>query len=171
MEKEENKIEKEAPRPKRRISLFRRRKKPNIRPFVREKKSRQGKKIVIYVLGIAFALFFIAGVLFTLKNLILDKIFTSSSEILSPQGEAFPDQNQVENIIRNKGLEAESIQFASDSAIVTFVIKKRTTVVLSLSKDLRSQIDLVESIDRQINLDGKQAISIDLRYNKPIVKF
>jgi hypothetical protein len=32
-------------------------------------------------------------------------------------------------------------------------------------------MDLVEAVDKQIKEDGKQAIYIDLRYNKPVVKF
>ena len=75
MEKEEKIKEKETPRPKRRLSLFKRRKKPEIRPFVKEKKSRQGKKLFFSILGLAFSIFLITGLLFTLKNLLLDKFF------------------------------------------------------------------------------------------------
>lgn len=171
MEKEVIIEDKVKPRSKRRLSLFKRRKKPNIRPFVKEKRTKQGKRILMYVLITAFALFFLTGILIAIKNIILYRLVSPESKILSPQGEAFADKNQVENLIKNKGLEAENIIFASDSAVVSFIIKKRTTVTLSLSKDLRSQIDLIESIDKQIIMDGKQAISIDLRYNKPIVKF
>ena len=167
---EEEKIP-EKPRPKRRLSLFKRRRKPDLRPFVREKKKQQGRKLLYTILGIAFFLFLTASILFSIKTYVLQKFFVGDQSLVSPQGEAFPDKNQIENIIQNKGLDASEIVFASDSATVSFTIKKQTQVTLSLSKDLRSQIDLVEAIDQQISMDGKQAISIDLRYNKPIVKF
>ena len=161
----------EKPRSKRRISLFKKRRRPDLRPFVREKKKQQGKKLLFTILGAAFVLFLIASILFAFKSYVLEKFFVPDKVLMNPQGELFPDKNQIENVIANKGLDASQIVFASDSATVTFMIKNKTQVTLSLSKNLRSQIDLVESIDRQITMDGKQAISIDLRYNKPIVKF
>jgi len=55
--------------------------------------------------------------------------------------------------------------------VVEFRLKEKTGVALSTDKDIPSQLDMVTAIDRQLITDGKQAISIDLRYNKPIVKF
>lgn len=86
-------------------------------------------------------------------------------------GNGYPDNDQIQNILQNRGMDITGIAFASDSASVTFVVQGSTQVALSKEKDINTQLDMVDAIARQISEDGKQAISIDLRYNKPIVKF
>lgn len=169
MEKEEPKDQ--LPKKKRRVSLFKRRKKSDIRPFVRERKHREYNKFFRTVALAVLALFVFAGLLYGIKSYALPLVFHKNVEILTPTGNGFPDDYQIKSILQNKALNITGIEFASDSATVSFFMFDKTKVFLSKEKDIEGQLDLVEAVYKQMAGDLKQAISIDLRYNKPIVKF
>ena len=171
MEKEEAQKVPPPPRPKPRISFLKRRKKADIRPFVREKKKRQYKKYVVYFLGFLLGLFLLSGLLYAVRVILIAKIFEENEKIISPQGTPKPTNDQIEQMLDSSNLEISNVHFSTASAVVEFRLKEKTTVSLSTEKDIPSQLDMVVAIDRQLISDGKQAISIDLRYNKPIVKF
>jgi hypothetical protein len=168
---EEKQEEVESPRMRRRVSLFKRRKKSDIRPFVRETKHRQYKKLFGIFLLALILIFSFSAVLLGVKSFVLPKIFSKEKLILNPQGSSFLDNSQIQDIIQTSGLEISDIRFSTSSAIVSFVLHNKVQVFISSEKDINNQLDLVGAIDRQLVTDGKQAISIDLRYNKPIVKF
>jgi hypothetical protein len=171
MEKEEAQKVPPPPRPKPRISFLKKRKKADIRPFVREKKKRQYKKYIGYFLGFLVGLFLLSGVLYAVRVILVAKIFEQDKKIINPQGTPKPNNDQIEQMLTSSGLEISEILFSTASAVVEFRLKEKTGVALSTDKDIPSQLDMVTAIDRQLITDGKQAISIDLRYNKPIVKF
>ena len=173
MENEEKKTQQipQEKRIKRRVSLFKRRKKSDIRPFVKERKHREYKKLLLRFFLIVLGLFIITALLLFLRSIVFPNIFHKNLNILNPMGNGYPDNDQIQNLLQNKGMDITRIEFASDSASVTFFIHGSTQVVLSKEKDINSQLDMADAIDRQISEDGKQAISIDLRYNKPIVRF
>lgn len=168
--------EKKSPQPqekrvRRRVSLFKRRKKSDIRPFVRERKHREYKKLLLRFFLVVLGIFILASLLLFVRSFVLPSIFHKNQNILNPMGNGYPDNDQIQNILQNRGMDIAGIAFASDSASVTFVMQGSTQVALSKEKDINTQLDMVDAIARQISEDGKQAISIDLRYNKPIVKF
>lgn len=82
-----------------------------------------------------------------------------------------PSDAQIRILISESGLNVSDLSVATDSGIITFTLNSKTQIVISKYKDLNAQLDLIKAIDRKILSDGKQAISIDLRYNKPIVRF
>jgi cell division septal protein FtsQ len=169
---EEEKItKKEAPKKKRRVSLFKRRKKSDIRPFVREKKKRQYKKYLSALILTVVALFLLVAILLMIKSVVIPRLFHPEAVILSPQGQVLPDNTTVRSIIQGKGLDVTDMQFATDSAMVTFTLHNSTQIYMPLDKNIEEQIRIIEAIDQQLMSEGKRAISIDLRYNKPIVKF
>lgn len=162
---------KETPRRKRRVSLFKRRKKAELRHLVRQRKQSEYKKIIgAFILFVAI-ITILAAALYFIRYHVIEPILTQNTQILTPQGTQIIDNSKAQDLINSGNLHVTDIQFATDSVIITFTIKNKTRVVLTKNKDLAKQMELVEAIDRQITMDGKQAISIDLRYNKPIVKF
>ena len=172
MEKEEKQIEpQQEKRTKRRVSLFKRRKRSDIRPFVKERKHREYKKLLLRFFLIVLLLFLLAALLFFVRSYVIPGIFHKDVNILNPLGNGYPDNDQLQNILQNKGMDITGIEFASDSASVTFLMRGSIHVALSKEKDINTQLDLADAIVRQMSEDGKQAISIDLRYNKPIVRF
>jgi hypothetical protein len=171
MEEEAKEEKKETPRFKRRVSLFRKRKKPKVRSTVKVHSHRNYTKLITNIVLILLGLFILTTILFILRRVVLPKVMNHDTVIINPQGATAMDNNQVRNIIENTGLVVEQFEFATNSAYVTFTLNKTTQVLVSLDKDIRGQMDLVEAVDKQIKEDGKQAIYIDLRYNKPVVKF
>lgn len=165
--KEETKIN----RFNKRVSLFRRRKKPKIRTTVKAHTHRNYTRLIINISLVLLGIFILVVLLFILRQVVLPNFVGHDDVILNPQGSVPPDNNQVKNIILNTGLVVDNVEFASNSAVVTFTLNKVTRVMLSLEKDIAGQMDIVEAVDQQIIEDGKQAIYIDLRYNKPVVKF
>lgn len=153
-----------------RVSLFKKRKKPTERPLVRVKKQRNYTKLIINIALVVIGIFIIVTLLYIIRNVFLPGFVISNNKIIVPQGSVLPDKNQMENIIRNHGMEVDRISFASSSATVSFYFNKSTQVILSTRKEIVSQLDLVEAIDNQLKQEDKRAIYIDLRYNKPIVK-
>lgn len=156
---------------KRSVSLFKRRKKPKIRSTVKVHSHRNYTRLIINITLVLIGIFILTVSLYILRQIFLPKIINNDKVILNPQGSLPPDNNQVKNIILNTGLVVDNVEFSTTSAVVSFRLNKVTQVTLSLEKDIASQMDLVEAVDQQIIEDGKQAIYIDLRYNKPIVKF
>lgn len=171
MEEEVKEEVKAAPRFKRRVSLFRKRKKPKVRTTVKVHSHKNYTKLITNIVIGLLALFIVITLLFIVRRVLLPNILNRDVVILNPQGAAAMDNNQVRNIIENTGLIVDKFEFATTSAYVTFTLNKTTQVLLSLDKDIGGQMDLVEAVDKQIKEDGKQAIYIDLRYNKPVVKF
>lgn len=170
MENEPKKEERKNPYNKR-VSLFKKRKKPQIRPLKAVNKQRNYKKLILNAALIIVAIFILATTLYIVRNLFLPLVMINNQKIIIPQGKLLPDNNQVKNIILNAGLSVSDIKFATNSSTVTFKLKKDILVLISTGKDVRNQLDLVEAIESQVMADGKRAIYIDLRYNKPIVKF
>ncbi len=162
--------EKEIPRKRRRVSLFKKRKKADIRPLVRDKKKREYKRILFGLFMLLAVIFFLATALYAVRIYIIDGLFVKNEEIISPQSILITN-DEVRNIINEKNLATSQINIATESGEITFVLNGKTKVFMTNRKDIALQTELVRSIDRQITLDGKQAILIDLRYNKPIVKF
>lgn len=168
---EEEKGERVIRRFGRRVNLFKKRKKPLIRKTVQTLSQRNYLQLIINIVLVLLFLLILIVSLYILRRVLLPKIISNNQIIITPQGSLLSDSNQIKNLIQNSGLEIDTIYFASDASSLTFNLQKNIYVLLSLKKDIRGQIDLVEAISRQLNEDGKRAIYIDLRYNKPIVKF
>ncbi len=169
MDKEER--EKSYTRTNKRVSLFKRRKKPLERPLVRVHKQKSYKRLVINASLVVLSLFILVTALYIVRVTVVSKFIEGEKDIIAPQANPYPDDNQIRNAIQNSGFETAGINFASNSATVTFYFKKDTLVLMSTKKDIRNQLDLVEAISQQLMSEGKRAIYVDLRYNKPIVKF
>lgn len=168
---EEEIKEESKPKKKRSVSLFKRRKKSEIRPFVKEKKKREYKKILFAFFIFTFFIFILSAFLYFFRIFVVPNIFQNKSEVISPQGNAIPDDDTIQKTLLDSGLKVSNIKFQNDASIVVFTLNGRTQILLSRFKNIKDQLELIEAIDRQVTADGKQAISIDLRYNKPIVKF
>lgn len=168
---EEKKEEIQIPQKKRRVSFFKRRKKPNVRPIVQQRKNRQFKEILFKILSAFGILFLLIGILFTIQQFFIPRLFFHNKLILTPQKNFSLTDSEIEKIIRASSSYITNIHFATNSATISYVLRGNTQVYLSTAKDIHQQLSLVDAIDRQVLNDGKQAIYIDLRYNKPIVKY
>jgi cell division septal protein FtsQ len=170
MEKEIREEQREKSKKKRIVSIFRKRKKSDIRPFVKETKQRKFKKILFYLFIIIVLIFCLTGFFFSLRFIVIPKFFESKNTvILSPVDKNQIQNEDIKNLISESGLDVSDIVFSD--LTVSFMFHRDTKVVFSTEKDIKTQLNLLVSIDQQMTFDNKRAIYIDLRYNKPIVKF
>lgn len=153
-----------------RVSLFKRRKKPTVRALVKEHKHKNYKSLVVNIALIVILIFIAAIALYIIRFVILQNYVLGNRELVTPQGASAISDKQIENIILNKGLDLSNLRMSTVSSSVTFDLEENTQVIITKEKNIDSQLELVEAISRQLKRDGKRAIYIDLRYSKPIVK-
>lgn len=170
MEEPEIQEKPQKPLKKRRVSLFKRRKKAEIRPFVKEKKEKRVKKIFKMLLIIILIIFGVSVVLYGIRHLLIITIFSKSTTILTPQSESVVGKEDVESILRANNLPYSELAISTSSAVVSFKTGD-TRVLFDKEMGIKEQVLTAQAILRRLSLDGKRASIIDLRYNKPIVKF
>lgn len=155
---------------KRKVSFFKKRKKQEIRPLVREHTTKKNKKLYFLVIFIIFGIIALCALLFALRFAVIS-YFEERQPIISPQGKSLPEFEEIKKSLLESGLEITNINSATSSSYIRFTLNDKTTVYLRKDEQIERQLDMVRSIERQMTIDGKSTISIDLRYNKPIVKF
>lgn len=173
MEEEEKKVDK--PSRKKRIKhlrFFKKRKKSELRPFIEQKKNRRLKKILGVLFLIIIALFVLIGILIGIRYALeVYKGAQSSKEIVVGNVTVPESNEELMALFLEDGITIEPIESSSFSAKLTIQVTNGPRVILSRSKDVKTQVQLLESILRRLIIEDKKPTVIDLRYNKPIVKF
>lgn len=79
---------------------------------------------------------------------------------------------ELEKILRKSGLQFDQIKRSSGSARLYTTLTDGPTVVFSDSKDPQVQVSSLQLILTRLTIEqGKNAKMIDMRFNKPVVKF
>lgn len=152
------------------VSLFKRRKKSEIRPFIKEKNHKRFKKILSYLFLSIALIFSCVFIFFAVRFIVIPKFFESrNTVILSPVDSNQLQNDEIKRIIEDSGIDISDITFSD--LTVSFMIHRDTKVFFSTRKDIKAQLNTLILIDQQMTFDNKRAIFIDLRYNKPIVKY
>lgn len=167
---EETQEKPQKPLKKRKVSLFKRRKKAEIRPFVKEKKEKRIKKVFKFLALVIAIIFGISVLLYGIRHLLIITIFSNSTTILTPQSSSTVGKEDVDQVLRKSGIDYKDLVISTSSATITFQTNN-SQIFLSKEKSVEEQIKTVQAILRRLSLDGKRATVVDLRYNKPIVKF
>lgn len=170
MEDQKEQEKPQQPLKKRRVSLFKRRKKADIRPFVKEKKEKRVKKAFKFLLLAIGILFGVCVLLYGIRYLLIITIFSNNTIILSPQSTSTVGKEDVAEILEKNALTYEDLVISTSSATVSFRTNE-SMVLLTKERSINDQVVTVQAILRRLSLDGKRATVVDLRYNKPIVKF
>lgn len=169
---EKEKIEKIPHRVKfiKRVSLFKKRKKLEIRPFVKEKRNRQYKNKLLNILFFVFLLLGFCALLWAVRFYVLPLIIKSqNNNIISPLEDNLT-QEEILTKIQKSGLDIENIKVSSDLATATFTLHRQVKVIIDPRKGIESDLNLLKEIDLSLTELNKRATYIDLRYSKPIVK-
>ena len=156
---------------KRKVSIFKRRKKADVRPFVLETRLKKFKKILVKLFFLVCVLFALAFILYGIRYYMIPYLFEpKEKQIISPIRQTMQILD-IEREIKNSGLNIEDIKFSKDLSVVIFMLNGEIKVYLDPKDDIKSMLILLKAIENQMIEDNKKAIYIDLRYNKPIVKF
>lgn len=153
------------------MSLFRKRKKPDLRSLVKQDNNKRFRKVlkVIFILFLTF--FLIAISLFLLKIYLLPLYLEKNENIILPQDKLIIDEEFIAQVFGNEGIEADNIKISPDRTELRIQVNGSTQVVMKIDGFIKEKAKLIKQILKSLSIDNKQANFIDLRYNKPIVKF
>lgn len=138
-----------------------------------EKFNKKTKRRTVLLIFFAVLIFIVVSILFIAaflyKNFILQKI--DSSTIISPGSQNVIELDKAREVILEKNIKIDSFGYASGSSLLTLSIEEGATVYFSNSIEFLQQAELLNKILYSLKSEGKNARIIDLRYNRPIVKF
>jgi len=133
-------------------------------------KSQKRTKLLIFVgfviLGFTIILFLLA---FIYNNYILNRI--NSGEIISPGNLNVIEIDKARQILLDKDIKIENFGYASGSSTLLLSIEDGPTVYFSDIVEFENQAEILDKILYSLKSEGKTAKIVDLRYNRPIVKF
>lgn len=137
---------------------------------------RSFKKILIGFLWI-LAPILVGGVLFGLynfKDILMTQIGIKKQEPIAIPVVAGNQIVDIEDELRKQGFRFDEVKRSSSSArIYTTITDKndKITIVFSSERDIEWQVSSLQSILSRLTIEKKRPTLIDLRFNKPIVKF
>ena len=138
-----------------------------------EKSQQKSKKRTLWLIFYAVLIFFAVALLFLAaflyKNYIYKKI--DSSIIVSPGTQNVIELDSARQILLDKDINIEKFGYSSESSVLTLSLREGATVYFSNSVGFSQQAEILEKLLYSLKSEGKNARVIDLRYNRPIVKF
>jgi len=147
--------------------------------FLRAKQPKRKQKVLLkrflFRLGIFFSLFTVSVVLlfvicFSPKT-ILSPIPGTVSHVLGPYTEK---NNQAFEAQVKEQLQKHNIAFISVAAtdtIITVQLSDATQAILSVQKDIATQIDSLQVTMDNLTIEDKRISRIDMRFARPVVTF
>jgi hypothetical protein len=141
----------------------------NKKEFPRKRK-RFIKKIIFYSsFLIAIGIVFFGIAFYSLWSKFQKPLFVSplpSTQIAqADQGEIIIQK--IEEGMRKKQIEFQSVERQSDSYIIT--LKDNSKVTFSSQKDIMLQIASLQYILSHLTMEGRQFSSLDLRFDQPVI--
>jgi len=169
-----NFIKKQPPQPAKGTKTFHTTLKPNKKPTrASEKFERKSKKRTVLLILCAILIFLLASILFIVaffyNNFILEKI--DSKTIISPGSQNVIELDSARQILLENDINIENFGYSSGSSFLTLSIEEGPTVYFSNTVKFLQQAEILDKILYSLKSEGKNARIIDLRYNRPIVKF
>ena len=119
------------------------------------------------IIFIAVILLFIAAFLY--NNYISVQI--NSQDIISPGKQNVIELDIARQLIIDSDIKIEKFGYASGSSVLELKIEDGATVYFSNSINFTEQAELLKKILYSLKSEDKKPLVIDLRYNRPIVKF
>lgn len=170
---EEEKAQEQSRNPKKiHFSLFKRRRKAKVRSIVINKKNVREKQFYGIIFVIIIILFVATGFIYGVKQIANLSIFQGEKKpVIVPIIENEATKDDIIKAFNKTHLQINDIKNASNSGVFEIKLENGPKVIISSLKDVDEQVALIDSIIRRFTIENKNPNVIDLRYNKPIVKF
>lgn len=123
--------------------------------------------IIIFSTGgvvLAIALLFVTG------RYLLIRQSQPTTIMFNPVADAQKDTG-IAKILRINNITYSDLEYSAGGSTITFTIPKGPHVILSGSKDITDQVELLVKIIRKLGIENKNPTTINLQYSRPIVKF
>lgn len=128
----------------------------------------------------AYKITYIAGLLFIIAGLIFSSVFfyfnyvmpkINTSDILVPGDINIIEISEARQILSENDIEIQKLEYSSSSAGLILNTKEGTEIFFSDTVKFDEQVILLKKILTSLKNQDKNARVVDLRYNRPIVKF
>lgn len=127
-------------------------------------------RVLLFAGGAILLLVFILSLIaFFYRNYIIERL--KPGEIISPGVPRVIQIYEAEEILKKNNIEFSDFGYASGSSVLSLTLDEGTHVYFSNSTDFNGQAQILADIVYTLKSEGKNASIIDLRYNRPIVKF
>lgn len=137
---------------------------------MRKRQRKRSKKIVYIVLLITF-FGVTAGLVFFILPQIIVPISLSPKEPEIIKANATFGVFEIKDAMLRKNIPFDSVNVSSSSGGIVASLTKGTKVYFGYDKEIDWQISSLQQILTRLTIENKQPQVIDLRYNRPIVKF
>lgn len=138
-----------------------------------EKKSIKFSKRIRFLMLVGVfilaAVLLMALVAFFYRNYIIERL--KPDEIISPGIQKVIDLESARQFLKENNIQYSNFGYASGSADLSLTLSEDTIVYFSSTTDFHNQAEILADIIYSLKSEGKNASIIDLRYNRPIVKF
>lgn len=139
--------------------------------MLRNRKRQPNYKKFLFI----FSLSILACVAFILLNQLLPTVFAflttrGSHNLITPLVKNIT-ADDVKKMLREKNIDFSDVMVSSDGATIVVTIKDDSRAIFSTEKDIDWQVSSLHALILRLTIDNKKASYIDLRFDKPIVKF
>ncbi len=135
----------------------------------KNKSSKSIKILAVVILGV-FAAVVILFLMASLYNSIILKSL-NSKKIISPGVQNIITIDEARRILIEKDIRIKTLEYSSGSAALSLTIENGPVVYFSSGVLFEEQADILYRLLSSLKMEGRSARIIDLRYNRPIVKF
>lgn len=133
---------------------------------------KSNKKIILLTI-LSALIFLVVVVLFLIgffyKNYLLKEI--STKKIIIPGAQNVVEVDKARQILVGFNIKIKSFGYSTSSAALTLKIESGPVVYFSEAVEFLKQAEVLEKILYSLKSEDGSARVIDLRYNRPIVKF
>ncbi len=137
----------------------------------REKTKKNKRSVVIIILGTSIFVIavILSGLAYFYNSFVLPRV--DRGEILLPGEQFVIEMDKARNTLEGQGISIKSFGYSSESGALTLVIDDNQAVYFSDTANFSEQVNLLIEIRNNLRSQDRNAKIIDLRYNRPIVKF
>jgi hypothetical protein len=131
-----------------------------------KRKFQQISFIVLSVVCICLLIYFISSLFAPVQKLLR----AGDTTLIVPIVQTY-SIDDFEKALASKNIVFETISMASGSSDFVAKLKDGPRVYFSQEKDVDFQVNTLQLIIQRLTIDRRAVISVDLRYDKPIVKW
>ena len=131
-----------------------------------KRKLQQISFVILLVICLGVFIYFLSSLIAPVQKLMR----VSSSTLIVPTVQTY-SIDDFEKALAHKNIMFETISTASGSSGFIAKLKDGPRVYFSQEKDVDFQVNTLQLIIQRLTIDKRAVISVDLRYDKPIVKW
>ena len=131
-----------------------------------KRKLQQISFVILLVICLGVFIYFLSTLITPVQKLLR----VSGDTLIVPTVQMY-SMNDFEKALSSKNIMFETVSMASGSSGFVAKLKDGPRVYFSQEKNVDFQVNTLQLIIQRLTIDKRTVISVDLRYDKPIVKW